>query len=164
MSCPFCDYIAVTNGCFAQAEHIYVLYNHRPVLPGHVMVIPKRHVTHYHELTREEITEIGLATQALYKILFKAFKAQGFNLIIQDGENSGQSVPHLHLHVIPRRVGDMNNFRLYLTMLLKWFYRPILKTRDLQRISNQLKKVTAKADTILSPCWNVTWIKQGKEN
>lgn len=75
----------------------YALVNLRPVTPGHVLVVPKRVVPHFADLTASELHELMQASARISALL-----AQGKSTIaIQDGADAGQSVPHLHVHVVP---------------------------------------------------------------
>ena len=75
----------------------YALVNLRPVTPGHVLVVPKRVIPHFTDLTPSELHELMDASARISALL-----AQGRSTIaIQDGADAGQSVPHLHVHVVP---------------------------------------------------------------
>lgn len=76
------------------------------VTRGHCLVIPKRHVATFSELTVGEIQQMNLLVKDVQAILTKDKKIAGFNLGINDGEVAGQTIPHVHMHVIPRREGD----------------------------------------------------------
>ncbi len=77
-----------------------------PITHGHVLIVPKRCVARYEDLTTEEkaaIEDLRVRTTMAVK---KAFGAEGFNFAWNDGKLAGQSVPHFHLHVVPRTTGD----------------------------------------------------------
>jgi ATP adenylyltransferase len=76
------------------------------VTRGHCLVIPKRHVSTFSELTVGEIQQMNLLVKEVQALLSKDKKISGFNIGINDGEAAGQTIPHLHMHVIPRRSGD----------------------------------------------------------
>ncbi|RPA80912.1 HIT-like protein [Ascobolus immersus RN42] len=92
------------------------LVNLKPLLPGHVLVIPKRVVPKTTDLTPAEITDLFQTVQVVQNALIKAYKAEGFNIAIQDGPVAGQTVPHVHVHVIPRHKGDVPEDAIF-TML-----------------------------------------------
>ena len=90
----------------------YAIYDGFPVTTHHALVIPKRHVLDYFELSTEEL----LACDALLKqlrldILAKDSGVKGFNIGMNAGEAAGQTIFHCHIHLIPRRVGDVDNPR-----------------------------------------------------
>nr|XP_043622431.1 bifunctional bis(5'-adenosyl)-triphosphatase/adenylylsulfatase FHIT-like [Erigeron canadensis] len=84
----------------------YAFVNLRPVLPGHVLVCPKREVKRFADLTAEETCEMWVSAKRIGHLLEKYHKASSLTFTIQDGPHSGQSVPHVHIHIIPRKVGD----------------------------------------------------------
>ncbi|MEA2715168.1 MAG: adenylyltransferase, partial [Candidatus Parcubacteria bacterium] len=77
-----------------------------PIVPGHILVAPVRCVESLRELTAQEKTAILDLISILAKALEQAFQAEGFNYAWNEGELAGQSVPHLHVHVLPRKKGD----------------------------------------------------------
>jgi len=77
-----------------------------PIVPGHSLICPIRVVESCDELTLDEWQAIIELQQIICRGLKKAFGAEGFNFAWNQGENAGQSVPHFHLHVVPRKSGD----------------------------------------------------------
>lgn len=103
--CPFC--------CPAAGEMVlsnslcYARYDRYPVNPGHILIIPFRHVSAFFDLTPEE-------QQQAWELVFNAKEKitqerqpDGFNIGINVGEPAGQTVMHVHIHLIPRYTGDM---------------------------------------------------------
>jgi len=82
-----------------------------PVSPGHTLVIPKRHVATFFDITEEEQMAIGRAIQKAKIVLDQEFTPDGYNIGINNGEAAGQTVFHLHLHLIPRYEGDCEDPR-----------------------------------------------------
>eukprot|EP00961_Rhodomonas_salina_P274491 3708746-Rhodomonas_salina.3 len=80
--------------------------NLRPIVPGHVLVVPLRVVEREKELTEEESISLWLAMRKVNAVIEKQYKASALNLAIQDGRDAGQSIPHVHLHVLPRVKND----------------------------------------------------------
>lgn len=104
--CLFCQNEIVDNS-FCATENFVAFYNIAPVLPGHSLVIPR---THYHsllELPDDKLGEMMIFARKVTKVLTSVFKSTGFDWTIQDGETAGQTVPHLHLHIIPRKANDI---------------------------------------------------------
>jgi bis(5'-adenosyl)-triphosphatase len=104
--CPFCN-INTDKTEFAESEHFRAIYNIAPILPGHSLIIPKSHVTSLLDLDEADISEMVSFSLQCVKMLQKAFNATGFNWTIQEGEEAGQTVRHLHLHLIPRKRNDL---------------------------------------------------------
>jgi diadenosine tetraphosphate (Ap4A) HIT family hydrolase len=105
--CPFCKPRSpVLEGTF-----VYAIYDRFPVTPGHMLLIPKRHVADWFETTvDEQLALLELAREAR-GLLLRERKPDGFNLGINVGEAAGQTVGHVHVHLIPRYRGDVANPR-----------------------------------------------------
>ena len=108
-SCPFCTLdssrIIAANGLAV------VLYDAYPVSPGHSLMVPKRHIASFFEATREEQTALLDLLTAMKLLLQKERNPDGFNIGINDGAAAGQTVMHLHIHLIPRCAGDRDDPR-----------------------------------------------------
>ena len=80
-----------------------------------MLVIPRRVVFRLSDLDPEEVTDLFLSVQHVGKVLEKAYNAQSLTISIQDGKEAGQSVPHVHVHLIPRKSTDFDgdNDRIY---------------------------------------------------
>lgn len=104
--CAFCH--AAAEGAFtvvAQTDAAWAVMDAAPVAPGHVLVIPRRHVESVGELTGEEGTALWSLAQQMSRRVRERF-APAVNWHLADGAEADQDVPHVHLHVIPRRRGD----------------------------------------------------------
>jgi diadenosine tetraphosphate (Ap4A) HIT family hydrolase len=104
-TCPFCG-IADDRVAFRTAQSL-ALWDGFPVTEGHLLVIPKRHVPSWHELSPSEVANIGKAIKDAQKLLRRRYGVDAFNVGFNEGAAAGQTVPHFHVHVIPRRQGDM---------------------------------------------------------
>jgi bis(5'-adenosyl)-triphosphatase len=82
------------------------LTNLKPVVPGHVLVIPARRTSRFSDLTQEEVADLWLSVQRIGPVVQKHVGATAVTLVIQDGAASGQTVDHVHVHVMPRKGGD----------------------------------------------------------
>lgn len=103
-NCPFCAPPA--ERILILADEALVIRDAFPVSPGHTLVIPRRHIGSFFELSDAERTcMVELLAQAKAE-LDLSFQPDGFNIGINDGAAAGQTVPHLHLHLIPRYRGD----------------------------------------------------------
>ena len=109
MSCIFCEYYIMKN-YILENELAFAIYDKYPVSKGHVLVIPKRHYASYFDATPEELTAINELIIQIKEILDE-LKPDGYNIGINVGEAAGQTVFHLHIHVIPRYTGDVDNPR-----------------------------------------------------
>ena len=105
VSCPFCALPAERILIFA--DEALMIRDAFPVSPGHTLVIPRRHIGSFFELSDAERTcMVELLAQAKAE-LDLSFQPDGFNIGINDGAAAGQTVQHLHLHLIPRYLGDV---------------------------------------------------------
>lgn len=91
---------------FLETEHFSAVPNLHPILPGHTLVIPKRHVLEITDLSDGEIADLKLILGRLLPALLKAHGADSYNLSINSGEAAGMSIAHLHVHVVPRHKSD----------------------------------------------------------
>lgn len=97
----------VTNQVFYRTKYTYALVNLKPLVPGHVLVIPIRtSVLRFGDLTTDESIDYMNTLQLIHKFIQKTYAADALNIAIQDGPESGQSVAHLHTHIIPRYASD----------------------------------------------------------
>src|SRR5210317_859840 len=92
--CLFCN--VKESGVAHENELAYASYDTYPVSDHHCLIIPKRHVDNYFELTKDEILD-------------KDTSVKGFNVGTNSGTVAGQSIMHCHIHLIPRRTGDVDN-------------------------------------------------------
>jgi bis(5'-adenosyl)-triphosphatase len=99
---------------FYSTDLSYAMVNLRPLLPGHVLVCPRREVKRFVDLTAEETSDLWLTAQKVGKRLEHHHKASSLTFAIQDGPQAGQTVPHVHIHILPRKGGDFeNNDKIY---------------------------------------------------
>tara|TARA_B100000963_G_scaffold231218_1_gene201805 strand:- start:912 stop:1310 length:399 start_codon:yes stop_codon:yes gene_type:complete len=106
--CLFCN--SKESGIAHENNLAYASYDKYPVSKYHCLIIPKRHINDYFDLTDEEL----IACDRLIKIIKKEILDQdqsvkGFNLGTNVGKVSGQSIMHCHIHLIPRRENDVEN-------------------------------------------------------
>ncbi len=82
--------------------------NLKPLLPGHVLVSPLRVTPRLSDLTHAEVTDLFVTVQRVGRMIERVYGASSLNIAIQDGADAGQSVPHLHTHIIPRKKQDLD--------------------------------------------------------
>jgi len=105
MLCPFCT--LPHSRIVGQNEHANWIRDAFPISPGHSLVIPKRHVGSFFETTEPERTALLALLDAAKAAAQSEYRPDGFNIGINDGAAAGQTVPHLHIHLIPRFIGDV---------------------------------------------------------
>jgi diadenosine tetraphosphate (Ap4A) HIT family hydrolase len=108
-SCPFCD--PTEEHVFYRGNLVAGLWDNFPVSPGHALLVPVRHVATWFEATAEEQVEMVTAISKARDAILSTHSPDGFNIGVNVGEAGGQTVPHLHLHLIPRYQGDVEDPR-----------------------------------------------------
>lgn len=105
---PICLFCSLDSSrVIAENKHSVAIYDGYPVSPGHCLIIPKRHIASLFEATREEQAAMLDLLSEMREVLKKDHHHEGFNVGINDGVTAGQTVMHLHIHLIPRNTGDM---------------------------------------------------------
>lgn len=85
-----------------QDEILFVCLNLYPYNPGHLLVIPLKHIKEYRELSKQEILHISRAIQGLQMLLDDLYDPHGYNIGFNQGRDAGASIEHLHFHIVPR--------------------------------------------------------------
>lgn len=110
--CIFCKLKDIKGKIIEGDDLCYLLEDGNPVSKYHTLIIPKRHFSNFFEATPEENKSIiALLHKRRNELLKKDKTITGFNIGINVGETAGQTVMHLHVHLIPRRKGDTPNPR-----------------------------------------------------
>mgnify|MGYP002398947510 CR=1 FL=1 len=109
MICIFCKKLHEQDAVVYQNNSVFVIFDSFPVTKGHCLIIPKRHVSDYFSLEKSELEDIDLALKVMKTRIDNDFKPDGYNIGINNGIAAGQTVMHLHVHLIPRYSGDCNN-------------------------------------------------------
>ncbi len=105
MNCPFCspneaDRVLFSELCYARLDKY-------PVNPGHLLVIPHRHFADYFDATDEEKAALWEMVDRCKSLTDSAHQPNGYNIGINAGQSAGQTIMHVHIHLIPRYQGDM---------------------------------------------------------
>lgn len=106
-NCPFCQPEAVV----LQNRLAFALFDRSPVTPGHTLLIAHRHVADWFETTADERAHLMALADEARALLIKERRPDGFNLGVNVGAAAGQTIFHVHLHLIPRYEGDVANPR-----------------------------------------------------
>lgn len=107
LDCPFCH----PEGVLFENDLAYVLPDINPVNPGHLLIVPKRHVADFFLTNEAEKFALLLLLDETKRYVDGKYMPAGYNIGINVGEVAGQTIPHVHLHFIPRYQGDMENPR-----------------------------------------------------
>lgn len=105
MNCPFCD---IEEFVF-ENELCYAVYDKYPVTKGHMLIITKRHVADYFQMTEEELKAALDLVDDCKNYLDEEFSPDAYNIGSNAGLEAGQTIMHLHIHLIPRYSGDIED-------------------------------------------------------
>lgn len=111
----------VTQRVIVDNELAFAFPTNSPIVPGHTLICPKRIVARYEELSGPEVTAVEELRVRIKSALEKAYGAQGFNYAWNENVAAGQSISHLHLHIVPRKEGDAG---IYAYEPREFLYRP----------------------------------------
>jgi histidine triad (HIT) family protein len=117
-SCIFCKIVAGQIPCFKLLEDVNTIafMDINPVNPGHALAVAKGHWPTVDVIPAEVLADVAKTAQKVARAALKALEPHGVNLLQANGEGAGQSVPHLHFHIMPRVKGD--------DVSLNWAYKP----------------------------------------
>ena len=105
----FGQHTVKSTSAFYRTALSVAFVNRKPVLPGHVLVCPVRVVEHLTDLTAAETADLFLAVQSVAEATKKRYEVSSLTVAVQDGPDAGQTVKHIHVHVLPRKPGDFSD-------------------------------------------------------
>jgi bis(5'-adenosyl)-triphosphatase len=142
-NCIFCRKEIIRES-YCTTSRFSAIYNIAPILPGHSLIIPNKHYESLFELSNDELSEMMVFARKITAVLKTVFNCDGFDWTIQDGVSAGQTVPHLHLHIVPRKPHDLPESN-------KWYSKIILNEAQIldsehrERLSdNEYNAITIK--------------------
>jgi diadenosine tetraphosphate (Ap4A) HIT family hydrolase len=139
--CVFCTDPNIQKRTIIRTDLAWAFPTNVPIVPGHTLIAPIRCVAKLSHLTREEHAAIFELNDQITNALTKVFKTEGFNFAWNEGESAGQSIPHFHLHVLPRKSGDTGIINYEPRQFL---YRPGSREEsseeELQTVANLIKQ------------------------
>lgn len=107
-NCIFCNSDSIKNTLINEFNDFLIVLNKYPFNPGHLLVIPKRHVEDIDELSENEFITLFELIKLSKKILNKIYAPDGFNIGLNLGDAAGGSIKHLHVHLVPRFRSEVN--------------------------------------------------------
>lgn len=110
-ACPFCAAVSGGRQLHHDGELVAAFNDHYPSSEGHVLVVPRRHVGRLSELTGQESAALWQVAMEQLRRLEHQHVGEAFTVGVNDGAAAGQTVAHVHLHVIPRVEGDVDDPR-----------------------------------------------------
>ena len=132
--CVFCKIVAGKLPCFKLLENetTIAFMDINPVNPGHALAVAKGHWPTVDVIPADVLADVARTAQRVAKAVMKALAPEGVNLMQANGVAAGQSVPHLHMHIMPRRPND--------DVSLNWTPTPG-DMKEIEAIANKLKAV-----------------------
>jgi len=110
ISCPFCI-LESNRDVVIENENAFAIFDKFPVSNGHLLIIPKLHCNSYFDLDIEIQNACWDLVNQGKKLIEKMYSPSGYNIGININEAAGQTIPHAHIHLIPRYTGDVSNPR-----------------------------------------------------
>lgn len=92
-------------------ESFYVRYDNFPANPGHVEIVPKRHVESFFDLDEREVLNAYALLRKAKEVIDGTYFPEAYTIGVNDGKAAGRSIDHLHIHLIPRHQGDVDDPR-----------------------------------------------------
>lgn len=109
-NCPFCK-AESEREIIASTSLSIAFFDGFPVSPGHALIIPRRHVASFFNLSKDEQQDMLKLADCVKSIIDEKYHPDGYNVGVNVGEAAGQSIFHVHMHLIPRYKGDVSNPR-----------------------------------------------------
>lgn len=140
--CVFCELPEIKERVVAKNSLAFAFLTNIPITPGHTLISPVRCVATFDEMTKKEVVAVFELRDKLVPVLRKVFGAEGFHFAWNEGKVAGQSVPHFHMHVVPRKKGDEG---ITEAEPRKFLYRPGSRENspesELKIVTNMLRKL-----------------------
>jgi ATP adenylyltransferase len=123
-----------------QDDLLFISMNLYPYNPGHLMIVPKRHILKFTDLSKEEILHISRTIQGLQLLLDELYNPKGYNIGINQGKDAGASIEHVHFHLVPRYASELG----FIDILGKTRTLPEGLESVKQKISQKIKNYLTK--------------------
>lgn len=142
--CPFCD-SDILYYSFLESRSFRAICNIAPILPGHSLIVPIRHVERFLDLDIVERIELTFFVARVIDVLQESQSTNSFDFTLQEGSAAGQSVSHLHFHIIPRLFLDLPNpgdwySRLIHNQVIDSSERPRLSREEMINEAHRIRK------------------------
>ncbi len=136
--CAFCDDKILEYQKFYEDDLVIALYTHKPIFPGHSLIIPKRHVERFEMLSEGEMVQIAQVIKKVNHAAEKVFGTSSYLLLQKNGKEVGQTVSHVHFHYIPRKMDDDSTLKFFINIFLANVRSPI-KSTEMQEVVEKMK-------------------------
>lgn len=140
-NCVFCTRPDIQERIIVENKLAFAFPTNIPITPGHTLIAPVRCVSSFDDLTNGEVAALFALRKRAADALKKAFGYRGFHFVWNEGKVAGQSVPHFHLHIVPRKKGD-TGITIYepRTFLYRPGSREPSPEAKLQAVANQIRR------------------------
>lgn len=142
--CAFCKQEIIDAQAFYEDELVIGMLNYQPIVPGHVMIIPKRHVGRFEELTEDEVLAQYRLLKRLIPALEKVYGTPQYLQLQKNGWEVGQTISHVHTHIIAREKGRRLNLYFFLKFALR-DPRP-MSADDLKKESDAIRQALSESE------------------
>ena len=133
--CPFCNPKVIDRQKYYEDAQSIGLYSYKPLIEGHCLIIPKRHVERFEDLSSSEMIHLQNLIKKTHRASEKAFAAKSYLLLQKNGKEVGQSVPHVHFHYIPKKRGNP------IEILLRFFFYPLKAEISSKELREKIKTI-----------------------
>jgi diadenosine tetraphosphate (Ap4A) HIT family hydrolase len=107
--CRICDILKDRSSeIILESEKFAAISDARPITKGHTVVVPKKHIISFFDVADEDTCDLHIFLKEVKKILDENHSPDGYNIGVNDGKAAGRSIDHLHIHLIPRYMGDVS--------------------------------------------------------
>lgn len=132
-SCVFCDPKILERQVLFEGNGVLAVYPYKPIVSGHVLILPKRHVERFEDLTQEEAGTLVTVIRKVQKVS-EVRGEKDYLLLQKNGKISGQSVPHVHIHYMPRSE-QVGYFRFLIRFLARHLFKPLDEKAMQERVA-----------------------------
>lgn len=136
--CAFCNHQIVSRQKFYEDDLVIALCTHKPIVPSHFLIIPKRHVERLEMLSSEEISHIHQVIEKVNRASQQVFQTSSYFIHQKNGQEVGQSVPHVHFHFIAKSAGDNSHLKFFVNMIIAHLKSP-MSSKELQDVTEKMK-------------------------
>ena len=136
---PFCNSEVLVSQTFYEDTLVLALYTHKPIVPGHCLVIPKRHAQRFEKLSEAEILQIGRTLKKVDLAVKKVFGTSDYLILEKNGKAAYQTVPHVHFHYIPKKADDNSILLFFFNAIMAQLRGPI-STEKMQETTEKLSR------------------------
>ena len=144
--------VILNDQIFFSSVHSYGIVNLKPLVQGHSLVISKTEVPLLEQLNKEEYNDLFHSVRVISSLLKFVYKTEALNVSVQDGLAAGQSVAHVHVHILPRRPGDFKrNDEVYESLDRLNVKSSIHKERKTQSVEEMAKEASFLRSVLVSP-------------